>query len=259
MSPEMGGAADIVAGVVHGEQPSLGAAAAYKRMHAGFEARCWNIRELLTARALGWSGKEVATVFANSPGAMQLLPTKRYPAKWLRIQAEKGVNLLELPESNPYSEIYAIRDKWWRLMTPEWIEPKGKPQPAKILDSVWDFYIERLGLVEKFHDTLGDYYHDTTHSHYGADEDFKAWKNISWQLEKRNTSQYEWPNVPPPEVTTDALIAEYVESNALGKITIRLGAAESNYKLSKPDTPGDGTVPECSGYDSAITGSVRLA
>ena len=68
--PEMGGAADIVAGVVHGEQPSLGAAAAYKRMHAGFEARCWNIKELLTARALGWSGEEVTTVFANSPGIL---------------------------------------------------------------------------------------------------------------------------------------------------------------------------------------------
>ena len=145
-------------------------------------------------------------------------------------------------------------------MTPEWIEPKlGDKPPRTKLNSVWMDYTKRLDLVEKFHDTLGDYYHDTTHSHYGADEDFKAWKNISWQLGKRNTSQYEWPNVPPPEVTTDALIAEYVESNALGEITIRLGAAESNYKLSKPDTPGDGTIPECSGYDSAINKNTKFS
>ena len=124
----MGAAADIVAGVVHGEQPAIGAAAAYKRMHAGFEARWWNLVELITARALGWSGKEVTSVFANSPGAMQLLPTKRYPKGWLRINSgskerNNGTkeNLMELPESNPYKEIYKVRDKWWRLMTPDWI------------------------------------------------------------------------------------------------------------------------------------------
>ena len=105
-------------------------------------------------------------------------------------------------------------------MTPEWIEPKlGDKPPTVELNDVWRDYLTRLALVETFHDKLDQvkdgkcddaYYHPNTHAHYGADEDQKAWKNISWQLEKRNTSQYEWPNVPPPEVTTDALIAEYV-------------------------------------------------
>ena len=144
-------------------------------------------------------------------------------------------------------------------MAPEWIKPQGKPIPLDELNDIWDLYIERLGLVETFHDILDDYYHHTTHEHYGADEGYKAWKNITWLLKERNTSQYEWPNLPPPEVTSDAPMAAFVESNALGKVTIRLGAAVSDYRMRKPDTPGDGTVPECSGHDSAINENTKFS
>ena len=251
--PDMGKAElnELVAGVVHGEQPAVGAAAAYKRMHAGFEARWWNLVELITARALGWSGKEVTSVFANSPGAMQLLPTKRYPKGWLRIKAGAGKNLMELPVSNPYEEIYKVREKWWRLMTPEWINPDDTNLPEEQLDTVWRNYEKRVDIVEDFHDKLDDYYHGVTHAHYGADDRHKTWKNITWHLEERNANQYEWPDRPPPEATNEAPQAAFVKSDAQGKVTIRFGSAESNYRLAKHDSPGDGTVPECSGEDTA--------
>lgn len=249
---EMGNAASIVAGIVHGEQPALGAATAYKRMHAGFEASICPV-DLLTARALGWTGKEVTAVFANSEGAMQLLPTKRYPAKWLRIQAVKNQNLMELPVSDPYNEIYKERYKWWRLMTPEWIKPMKKETNEEGLDVVWGLYLNRVELVANFHKDLNDYYHGNTHTHYGADENHRAWTNITWLLHKKDPADYIYPDMPPPEVTTEASTAEFVKTNALGKITIRQGAAISNYRLCGPDTPGDGTVPECSGADSAKT------
>lgn len=109
-----------------------------------------------------------------------------------------------------------------------------------------------LDLVAKFHDNLGDYYHDITHAHYGADHKHKAWEKITWLLQQRDTTNYEWPNIPPSEVTTGAELAQFVKSNGQGKITIKLKGDKSNYHLCGPDAPGDGTVPECSGYDSAI-------
>ena len=240
---DMGNIADIVAGVVHGEQPALGAAAAYKRMHAGFEADGW--LGSIVARALGKTGREVTAVLANARGGLELLPTKRYPTGWLRLQAGHTIEM-QLPVSNPYKEIYAERDKWWRLMTPEWIKPSDKPIPTFMLNSIWNNYLDRLSLVEAFHDKLGDYYHDITHAHYGVDRNHRAWGNFTWILKYafRKTT------------LTDAENAELIDNDAMGKMTIKAhlessGYGRSDYIKSDQDQSGDGTVPEVSGADSA--------
>lgn len=248
--PKFGNIAASVAGVVHGEQPAIGAAAAYKRMHAGFESG-GTFTGAVTARALGGSGKEVTAVLANARGGLELLPTKRYPKGWLRIHGTGGKLLLQFPEANPYKEIYAEKDKWWRLMNPEWIEPSDKPQAPKALDKIWDKYIKRLDLVEAFHDKLGDYYHDITHAHYGADDNHKAWSNLTWSGV--------WG-----EDACGGASAKLVADNADGKIVVAnpsyvqrpqffssSSPATTSYSIADPDLPGDGTVPECSGADSA--------
>jgi hypothetical protein len=236
---EMGNLADVVAGVVHGEQPALGAAAAYKRMHAGFEARWWNIVDILTARALGWSGKEVTAVLSNAPGGLELLPTKRYPAKWLKVKSGDNVEM-QLPESNPYKEIYAEQDKWWRLMNPEWIAPKVPTPPPRELDGIWTDYEKRLDIAEKFHDKLGDYYHPVTHAHYGADDNHKTWANFAWKKNMHPQSHNnEWDTAP------------LVGDDALGTIRVNSTGVTSEYDMAPPAELGDGTVPEISGADSA--------
>lgn len=96
--PKIGNAASKVLGVVHGVQPATGAATAYKRVHAGFEASLG--KDTLVAKVLGWTGADVTAVFANAPGA--------------------------LPKADPYQEIYRERDKWWRLICPEWIDPQAE-------------------------------------------------------------------------------------------------------------------------------------
>lgn len=242
----MGNIAAKIAGVVHGEQPAIGAAAAYKRMHAGFEADfSFNpltlLTNIFTARALGWSGKEVTSVLANAQGGLQLLPTKRYPKGWLRVIADGRDAMNPLPESNPYKEIYAEKDRWWRLMNPEWIEPKkGTPQSPEKLDQIWEQYIKRLELVEAFHDNLGDYYHDVTHAHYGADDDHRAWTNFTWKMDR-------WGQNEEPAFTSFTKSGD----DALGTINTQSDSGITAYKMSRPDLPGDGTVPECSGADSA--------
>ena len=245
---DMGKLADDVAGVVHGEQPAIGAAAAYKRMHAGFEARWWNIADILTARALGWSGKEVTAVLANAPGGLELLPTKRYPAGWLKVPLENGT-VRELPASNPYKDIYEERDAWWRLMNPEWIEPSKQPPSQKSLDKIWDKYLDRLRTVEKFHDDLGTYYHPVTHAHYGADSEQKTWTNFVWQKNKYpKTDANEWDAVRP-----------VVDDDALGTIRVNSGGVISEYHMMPPDADGDGTVPDVSGKDSASNANAKFS
>lgn len=236
---KMGKAAENVAGVVHGEQPALGAAAAYKRMHAGFEAKWWSIKDILTARALGWSGREVTAVLANAPGGLELLPTKRYPAKWLKLKTGDSIEI-QLPESNPYAEIYKKKEEWWRLMNPEWIEPSKQPQTAKELNIIWKEYEVRLNAVEQFHDDLGDNYHTVTHSHYGADDKNKTWTNFTWKKNRYFDPQNTPLGIPPP-----------MGDNALGTIRSDSGGVTSEYNMTAPEDNGDGTVPEVSGADSA--------
>ena len=66
--PEYGNMQKDILGIVHGEMPAIGAAAAYRRMRAGFEgvgATNW---------VIGNEGTEVTPVLANAVGGLQLLP-----------------------------------------------------------------------------------------------------------------------------------------------------------------------------------------
>lgn len=242
--PEIGNAAANVAGIVHGEQPAIGAAAAYKRMHTGFEAGgLFNIVSLIVARALGWSGKEVTAVLSNAPGGLELLPTKLYPPGWLRVQHGEKDMMPPLPVSNPYAEIYAEKDKWWRLMNPEWIDPGQYASDPEALDQTWTDYLKRLKSAEKFHDKLGAYYHPLTHAHYGADERNKAWTTFTWKLKESSSGK--------TEMGADALTVGPMHNDALGKIKVRSNGIDASFTMLPPDKPGDGTVPEVSGAASA--------
>lgn len=248
----MGKIESLVAGVVHGEQPAIGAPAAYKRMHAGFEGG--GLMSTVVKRALGGNGKEVTAVLANAQGGLELLPTKAYPPGWLSLRSHDN-ELMRLPLANPYQEIYNKKDEWWRLMNPEWIEPSTPSLSEEDLESTWGEYKSRLKLVEQFHDKLGSYYHPVTHAHYGADEDEKAWTTISWNYIKP-VSTYnehgEYVKAKPITESADAVkFAEFLNDDADGIIRIKTLSGESAYTLSEPDQPGDGTVPAVSGEASA--------
>ncbi len=146
--PAIGGAQDKVLGVVHGVQPIIGAPAAYKRVRAGNEAS--GIMSAIVAQVLGWSGAEVAPVFAQSPGPLELLPTKAYPKGWLQVQRSHrearrpGLSreVLSLPNQDPYAEIYRERDAWWRLMDPTLIDPASTS--AEEGRDPWTSYVKQL-------------------------------------------------------------------------------------------------------------------
>lgn len=100
-------AGDKILGVVHGVQPVTGAPAVYRRFKAGTETNgFWDIPGAGAAVVLGWDAADVTCVLGNSPGPMELLPTKHYEPGWLQIT--DGKKTIRLPQSDPYSEIYEV-------------------------------------------------------------------------------------------------------------------------------------------------------
>ena len=173
--PDYGNAQDLVAGIVHGAMPAVGAAAAYKRIRMGFEGS--GIEGYIAKKVLGDTGPKVTAVLANSPGGLQLLPSERYGAGWLKASVD-GREVMSLPQSDPYSEIYTVQDKWYRLINEAWINP------AVLNTSNIDNAIRSLTLAKKFHHQIGETYHSETYLSYGADPKQKAWGEVIWSTQR---------------------------------------------------------------------------
>jgi len=127
---QLSGMQEKIMGVVHGVMPALGAPATYKRIRAGFEG--------LPQIVLGRNAAECTAVMANSPGALELLPTRQYrahsggqPRHWLSV--EYNGQKRALGEGDPYADIYLNNtpEAWWRLVKEELIDPAGREDREK--------------------------------------------------------------------------------------------------------------------------------
>lgn len=173
MHPAIGGIESQILGAVHSVMPALGAAITYKRMRCGFEGSAASIPRMV----LGKDGKEVTAVLSNSPGGLELLPTKNYGNSWLKIVCENDIYLSLPKASNPTKEIYKLKDKWYRLFNPEWINP------ANLSFSCITRTFKYLDIAEEFHDTIYGYYHNNSYSIYGADPKRLTWGDVVWQFD----------------------------------------------------------------------------
>lgn len=254
---KMGGAQDKVLGIVHGVQPILGAPTAYKRVRAGNEAN--GLISAITAQVLGWSAAEVSPVFAQSPGPLELLPTKAYPKGWLQVQRHDqgrvsgtSSKVLSLPKKDPYTEIYRERNAWWRLMDPKLIDPASIS--TKENKTPWTGYVKKLNIAEVFHDDMGDYFHPQSYVYYGADPKHRAWGIVRWIS-----------NSPLPKVSDDEMRqARLLQDNLEGRINVKVPNEKKqdaypffwSYVIADPTSDGDATVPEESG--KAAKGKAKL-
>lgn len=241
-------AAPDVLGVVHGVQPATGAPLAYWQMKSGTaragEGFSGKAMGKVTAWVLGSTGQEITAILGNMPGGLQLLPNKRYATnggsrQWLRFTA--GGTAHALPASDPYAEIYREKEAWWRLITPEYLEPREPPPlvmegvvvdlydyEARKAQAVWTDYLGYIREGETFHDALAAKQHantvnlhgtkvptlDKVHYTRAADD----WKQIAGNLNP-------WANS--------------------GGFRARSGGEV--FTIDGPDGAGDGTVPESSG------------
>lgn len=174
-----------VLGVIHGVQPSIGAAAAYWRMKAGFERT--GIASTISAWVLGTNGEEVTCILGNAPGGLELLPTKDYTQndggkQWLHLTLQNGKKL-SLPKYDPYEEIYRIGQHinittqkkdatFWRLVNPEWLDPVNNQNGSTNMDSnltdPWSEYLKCIKKAEQFHDGLSAKRHQRTYQFYSS-------------------------------------------------------------------------------------------
>jgi pimeloyl-ACP methyl ester carboxylesterase len=265
---------DDILGVVHGEQPAIGAGTAYARVRGGWDANLKifsplaSIESQVGAWALGKSGFEVSAVFSAGAGPLELLPNQLYGSGWLKIQWGKGRSaetLFTLPEKDPYEEIYKDRQHWWRLIHPDCLVEKKKVTDAILKGKEWDKYAKQLGYAQAFHAELGAYYHPKTYAHCGADSGQPAWRDVAWQLEPLTeiSTGLRGGKLSPTAAREAILSNDYmrgtciirdpagtgdvlINRNGVGVIA-QSGGSFYRAWLSDKDDSGDATVPAHSG------------
>lgn len=241
-----------ILGVVHGVQPVGGAPVVYRRFRAGTETKGpSDALGAFAAKVLGWSAADITCVMANSPGPLELLPTKHYPSGWLRFERHSGERKetlmppLPTPGGDPYEEIYSVRvqDKWWGMVDEALINP------AKLAkrdgENGIDRYNDAITAAYDFHENLELNFHPCTYAYYGSDRWEVSYGAVHW--------------------ISDGALSEKIRSNLiscsakswtyLGECVLADGSEEVKMALpraSKPESnvsenAGDGTVPRGSG------------
>jgi pimeloyl-ACP methyl ester carboxylesterase len=242
-----------IAGVVHGVMPAVGAAVAYRRCKVGMKDE-----DAMAAMVIGSTGQEVTAVFAQAPGALQLLPSEGYEARWLSVMDASGKNTLNLPISDPYEEIYLVRDHWWGLVRQEWLSPTaGKPIS-------WNDFSTNIRIAKAFHATVAKSYHPNTFVYYGASgEKYASFEGVKWRMRKGLSPE---TGKAPTEQQATSYSHQAVREDGKNKIFVGGETKmETSYtpvgggtvvtydtsfweiKSDMQDGKGDGTVPVSSG------------
>jgi hypothetical protein len=228
---------DKILGVVHGVQPVTGAPVVYRRFKAGTETDgCLDIPGAGAAVILGWDAADVTCVLGNSPGLMELLPTKDYGPGWLHIT--DGDKTIKLPKSDPYEEIYAIsaEDNWWGLLDPGLLDPAGKLKDTPKV-SLKEHFLKQLGKAQSFHETIGLTCHKNTYAYYGDDPSQRSFNRAVWRTHQNITG-----------LSDEALLnAKREKFKLTGPTEIDIDGLRIHFSLDGKSDPGDGTVPTPSG------------
>lgn len=263
---------DKIAGVIHGVMPALGAPVAYRRIACGTEtlspsnAPHENLTASRIAKILGDTTEKTTPVLATSPGALELLPNHLHPQPWLHVrvirqfggaqQAGDGTkneapgyqstayDPLHLPNAamqNPY-DLYRDTTSWYRLINPALVDPASKyvDQPGGVQKAI----DTAINTAEKFHRSLGDYYHPNTYAYYGDDKSKLSFGQLRWVALHR----------PGAAALTAANLsaARYLGKTARGQRRVLVeGKTELQFAPELQDMRGDGTVPHHSGAGPA--------
>lgn len=261
-----------IAGVVHGVMPAEGAAAAYRRIVSGS-----GDVGAVPAYVLGKNTEHVTAVLANAPGGLELLPSKAYNQgkPWLYLNGsglmngkDLLTNVVSLPQSNPYEEIYKANGVWWEMSKAELINPAQKVDAQYPKLPAKEVYKIRIDFVRKFHEKITKKYHATTYANYGHDPKFSSFGTLTWTLDQalRGLTAQQMKNLPRAsaqeveaynqKVAKDAMYmgqgayhyikANMKENNGLRYIKLTSGKF-GTFKISDKNADGDGTVPWVSG------------
>jgi len=257
-----------IAGVIHGVMPTNGAAVAYRRCKVGM----WD-EDKGPALVIGTTGQHITPVFAQSPGALQLLPNQHYQKGWLEIKGPQGETIgHKLPLQNPYNEIYREKNKWWGLVKEEWLRPKGGQFPTRFGN-----FLDAIQLAESFHqDITPDTYHPNSYAFYGAGSSkdqklIKGFERITWQVQKgTDQSAYKPQQIFDLTHQQVALTGDNPEQigkkahtsvvpSAMGGMPTSYTTCQYTLRTQGMDGLGDGTVPLSSGKAVCQSTKVKQA
>jgi len=262
---QLDGMQDAIAGIVHGVMPAVGAPVAYRRCKIGMKDE-----DAIAGMVVGSTGKEVTAVFAQAPGALQLLPTAQYRERraWLTIDSPSGNSVHTEPGSsgNPYQDIYLCDDRWWGLIRKEWLNPPGGT------GLTWGVYAKNIGKAADFHIDIKNAYHPSTYVFYGKDPHIPSFEGVHWKLRSGAISSDRKPRAAPEEVAEMGFEAVRDDgSNPLrvgGQREPMPGAGEGapvmletsywDLVCAKQDGGGDGTVPASSGAFPRFSGGEAI-
>lgn len=263
---KLSGMNEKIAGVVHGVMPAVGAAVAYRRCKVGMRDE-----DFFSGLVLGETGREVTTVFAQAPGALQLLPTTQYTPGWLTFtdKTDKSLAPSQPANGDPYADIYLSQDHWWALIQKEWLQPSNGA-PIK-----WFDYEKSIGKAKTFHGANGieNEFHPNTYVYYGKDGDQASFEGINWRIVKGVTPDHkphpdkqEVPNLSFEDVRSTGGTPMYVGGQLETNYAVGMGygvassyqSAYWNIECSKQDGGGDGTVPVSSGAKPREIGKGKI-
>jgi pimeloyl-ACP methyl ester carboxylesterase len=249
---QLPGMAQKIAGVVHGVMPAVGAPVAYRRCKVGMADEAFG-----PGVVIGYTGQHITAVFAQAPGALQLLPTERYPGSWFKVRDVHGADLPMADMANtsrPYDTVYAERTRWWGLVKEEWLSPEdGKP-------IAWNDYREALKLASGFHRGLDAHYHPETYAFYGTG--VKSFEHVCWRMAVGSAQRLGVSQAPPAAaevlamdrntVRMDGSNPEHVPGPDVtrrqqGIRTVSVPTQHYDLWLDVAADDGDGTVPVASG------------
>ncbi len=259
------GMQEAIAGIVHGVMPAVGAPVAYRRCKIGMKDE-----DAIVGMVVGRSGKEVTAVFAQAPGALQLLPTAQYREHhgWLGIDSPSGKSVHTEPGSSgdPYQDIYLCENRWWGLIRKEWLNPPGGT------DLTWEGYAKNIRKAAAFHGDIRNAYHPNTYVFYGKDPKIASFEGVHWQLRKGAIAPDDKPR-PEPEVVAkmgfDAVRDDGTNPLRVGGQRepmpgsgegepVMLETSYWDLVCAQQDGGGDGTVPASSGAFPRSSGGAAI-
>lgn len=260
---QLDGMTQKIVGIVHGVMPAIGAAVAYRRCKVGMGDESFG-----AGLVIGSNGQEVTAVFAQSPGALQLLPSKDYGTNWLQISDTDDKVISSFPKSDPYSEIYLQQDRWWALINEEWLSPEG----GKAIN--WDIFKKNIQAARKFHDTYSGKYHHNTFTFYGAGKEIQSYEKITWEVKKgiRPEKNDVGPQISEvivlgnKDARTDGSNRLFIGGSTMLSTSLRGDASVAHFRETsfweirclRWNSNGDGTVCSLSGRAPLLTGGANI-
>jgi hypothetical protein len=226
-----------VLGMYHSAMPTLGAAAAYRRLRFGFLEKEGITAEYF-AEIIAKDGEHATAILANAPGPLELLPAAGYGTDWLKVVDGGGRTIRSWPqeEENSLRSIYLQpKNKWWRLINPDWVNPANLPEKnGGGLERVW----KRLAKAHAFLNNVEKTFHPThCYASYCASDEHKSYGNLVFKVMNPEVWDSRTIKLPPADAW------ELLTDDKKGTLTVQAGMRVLTLALQPMEADGDETVP----------------